>query len=123
MTTAFFACTKHAYDVEAAATTNGATIVFSAPTANAVYQTGDSISIQAIAIAPQTIHGYDVSIKQANDTTVYFFQHVHDHNDTLLINHKWKSNLPGAMALEAKIVLTLDHDGHTATKSVAFNVR
>ena len=80
------------------------------------------MSIQAVGISSETVHGYDIIIKKPNDTTKIFFQHVHDHNDTLFINQKWKNTFTVATNLEAQVILYLDHDGHTGTKKAGFRV-
>jgi hypothetical protein len=98
------------------------TINFSSPTAASVYRNGDSVLIQAVGISTKTVHGYDVIIKKPNDTTKIFFKHVHDHNDTLLINQKWKNTLTAPTNLEAQVILYLDHDGHTGSKKAGFKV-
>src|SRR5690349_10267786 len=85
------ACTKHKNDL--VDTRPIAAINFSAPTAGAIFGKSEEISIQGRAIAANTIHGYDLVIKNANDATVYFSTQVHDHNDTIIINQKWKSTL------------------------------
>lgn len=116
------ACTKHKGDIEAPVLKPSAVITFSKPTEGTIYKTGDNISIQAKAIALNTVHGYDVKVKKANDTTTYFFTHVHDHNDTLYVNQQWKLIPAIANNLEAEITLYLDHDGNTAVKKVGFKV-
>ena len=118
MMTAFYSCTKHAGDT-AEETIPTATITFSSPTQGAVYQKGDSILIQGTAISTETIHGYEVSIRNAADTAVlYYAEHVHDHNDTIVIDKKWKNTLTTATNLQVAVTVTLDHDGHTSTKTV-----
>jgi hypothetical protein len=62
-------------------------------------------------------------IRNANVATVYYSTKVHDHNDTLTINEKWKSTLESAADLEVQVMLHLDHDGNTATKKVSFKVQ
>jgi hypothetical protein len=121
--TAFFSCTKHAGDVVEEAVPS-ATFAFSSPTAGAVYQSGDSVLIQGIAISTETIHGYEIDIKNGTDTSVvYFSEHVHDHNDTIVINKKWKNTLPAATNLRVDVTLHLDHDGHTLRKAVGFSTQ
>lgn len=115
----FTACSRHRGDLALP----GAVINFSDPLPGSSYNAGDSISIKGVAVSAVVMHGYDVAIKKANDTTTYFFTHVHDHNDTLLINQKWKNRLTGASSLEAQVTVYLDHEGHTATKKVAFTVQ
>lgn len=119
--TVFISCTKHSGDVEQNIPVY--TINFSSPTASSVYRNGDSVAIHAVGISSATVHGYDVIIKKPNDTTKLFFKHVHDHNDTLLINQKWKNTLTVATNLEAQVILYLDHDGHTGTKKNGFKVQ
>ena len=115
------ACTKHAGDEEAE-TTPTATLAFSSPTEGASYQFGDSVLIQGVAAAAQEMHGYEVSVRNAADTSVvYYKEHIHEHGSTLAINQKWKDTLTTAVQLQAQVTLILDHDGHTTTKSVRFN--
>ncbi len=96
-----------------------ATLTFSNPTEGAVYHTGDSVLIQAQATAAGEMHGYEVSIRNAGDTSqVYFLQHVHTHGNTIVINQGWKDTLATTTHLEVAVLLTLDHDGHTSYKSV-----
>lgn len=116
-TISFFACTKHSGDIYEPIPT--ATLTFSNLTEGAVIHTGDSVLIQGVAAASAEMHGYEVAVKNADDTAVvYFSQHVHDHGDTLLINQGWKDTLTAAANLQVEVTLTLDHDGHTSTKTV-----
>ena len=114
-------CTKHRGDIEQ--NIPAYTINFSSPTTSSVYHNGDSVTIQAIGISSETVHGYDVIIKKPNDSTKIFFQHVHDHNDTLYINQKWKNTFTVATNLEAQVILYLDHDGNTGIKKTGFRVQ
>lgn len=114
------ACAKHNDDVEDA--TPQATIVFGSPAQGAVYNFGDSVLIRGTAVSTATVHGYDLIIRKAPDTAKLYFTHFHDHNDTLLINTKWKADVSGA-ALQAEVILYLDHDGHTASRKVGFEVK
>jgi hypothetical protein len=124
--TSLFACTKHNGDEEKTPEhIPVASIMFSSPTAGAVFANGDSITIKATAISTENVHGYDLAIRKAEDTTAqYYFTHIHDHNDTLNINEKLKLLVPSVPAnLEAQITLVLDHDGHTKREKVAFRVQ
>ena len=117
----FLSCTKHKDDIEENIPVS--TISFSSPTASSVYQSGDSVLIKATAISTATVHGYDIIIRKASDTTKIFFQHVHDHNDTLYIDKKWKNTMTAPANMEAQVILYLDHDGHTGSKKVSFRVQ
>ena|SRR5688572_16295618 len=120
ITISIAACTKHANDLED--TRPKATIQVLNPTAGAVFNSNDSISIQATAVATATVHGYDIIFRKAEDTTKLYFKHIHDHNDTLAINHKWKPGISNT-SLQMELVLYLDHDGNTANKKVNFSVQ
>jgi hypothetical protein len=114
------ACTKHAKDRYLDIPV--ATITAFKPTAGSVYQAGDSVSIKALAIASAVMHGCDVAIKKGNDSTTYFFKHIHDHNDTIMLNEQWKVNVNAPVKLEVELTFYLDHDGHTAVKRVPFMI-
>lgn len=120
-TLVLISCTKHKDDIEEHIPPH--TINFSSPAGSIPYQFGDSVSIQAMAISSETIHGYDLVICKSDDTTKIFFQHVHDHNDTLVVNKKWKNSIMGPANMEAQIILYLDHDGHTGSKKATFKVQ
>ena len=68
-------------------------------------------------------NGYDIIIRKLNDTTKLYFKNVHDHNDTLSINQKWKNTITTQTNMEAEIVLYLDHDGHTGSKKAFFKIQ
>ena len=115
------ACTKHRGDIEESIPV--ASIQFFSPTINGVYHSGDSIAVRATAVSTETVHGYDVIIRKTGDTTRYFFRHIHDHNDTLSIDTKWKADLDGPGPMEAQIILYLDHEGHTKDQKAAFHIQ
>jgi len=99
-----------------------ATIEIISPAAGANYHRGDNVMIQARAVSTEQLHGYDIFISKANDTTTYFFEHIHDHNDTVMINAVWLASITAPADLEANITIYLDHELHTAKKKVAFKV-
>ena len=114
-------CAKHNGDIVAPPPV--AAISFSDPLPGSVFHFGDSVNVQAIAIAKNTVHGYDFSINKRNDTTKLYFKHVHDHNDTLFINQKWANSFSSSTDLEAKILLYLDHEGNTFSKTISFKAQ
>ena len=114
-------CTKHKDDYEENIPVG--TINFQSPINSSIYPAGDSILIKATAISTASIHGYDIIIRKTNDTAKIFFQHVHDHNDTLYINKKWKSTVLAPADMEAQVILYLDHDGNTLSKKAMFRIQ
>jgi hypothetical protein len=121
----FVSCDKNDSEPEAPEALPLATIKFSSPSPNTVYNNGDSIAITATAISTESIHGYDLAIRNAGDTTSsLYFIHIHDHNDTIYINEKWKSAVASLPAnLNAEIVIYVDHNGHTQKEKVGFRVQ
>lgn len=116
-----YSCEKHPLDKRAEAMPY--ILTFTSPVKNAIYYSEDSVRIQGTAIYTQNIHGYDILIKEVSDTTVYYFKHVHDHNDTLQISQAWKNTLTGSRNMEASITLYLDHDGNKGSGKVGFSLR
>jgi hypothetical protein len=99
------------------------TISVFSPTEGSVLSINDSVSIKAQAISNAPLHGYDLIIKQANDTTTYLFTHLHDHEgDTINIDQKWKGSLQGPANLEAVLTVYLDHELHTKSGKVQFRI-
>jgi hypothetical protein len=113
------ACTKHKGDI--ADHVPVASLAIVKPVEGSVFSVGDTVVITGTAISDENIHGYDVIVKKANDTATYFSVHIHDHNDTLVINQKWKVSVSKS-ALEALITVVLDHDGHALTRRAGFGV-
>ncbi|RYZ24553.1 MAG: hypothetical protein EOO16_00170 [Chitinophagaceae bacterium] len=116
------ACTKHAGDLLAPDEPAQAVLNVAQPTAGGEYRPGDTVRIVAEAIAPATIHGYDVAIVPVNDSTRLFYAQVHQHNDTLQISHFWVNDQAAAKELEVRITLTLDHEGNTLVRRIPFRV-
>jgi hypothetical protein len=121
--TAFTACTKHAGDVTPPPVAEEATITFASPTQGGVYAIGDSVTIQATCISANTLHGCDIIIRKAADTTVLYNVHMHDHAATLNISRKWKADLTEATNLEVIIKAAINHDGKAVSKKVNFRVQ
>jgi len=116
-----FSCAKHSGDIEEVISSSTITIV--SPVPNTVAHYGDSLNINAIAIASKAMHGYDLRITKRSDTTALFFYHGHQHNDTLTINSKWATSVDKPTDLVLSVLVYLDHDGNTSEKKVAFKVQ
>ncbi|TCJ19625.1 hypothetical protein EPD60_00445 [Flaviaesturariibacter flavus] len=118
------ACSKHSGDVEPTDDIIPvATLDIAQPTAGGTYRNGDTVRFVATAISTENIHGYDVFVRKANDTANIWFEHIHDHNDTLRINAYWINDRTAPQSMEANFTLYLDHDGHLLKKSVPFQVQ
>jgi hypothetical protein len=119
--TVLYSCEKHPGDI--LSDLPNASLVIYSPWANSEVSSGDSIRISAKAISDQTIHGYDLIVKKLNTDDTLYYKHIHDHNDTLLINVAWKDTIPLPVLTEAVITLVLDHDNNTLIKKVPFKIQ
>lgn len=107
----FFAgCSKHAGDVPEHIP--NASLVLIKPAEGQVFAAGDSIAVVGTAISDQTIHGYEIYLRAAGDTAKLYSVNVHDHNDSLFIDRKFKYVHSYRGAAELHVVLALDHEGH-----------
>lgn len=100
-----------------------ASIVFSSPQPGAVYAKGDTVRIRAVIVSTEELHGYLFFVGKAGENTPLHTEFIHDHNDTLAVEQEWVNTLATAAQLEAGITATLDHNGNTLTRKVAFAVR
>lgn len=98
-------------------------ITITSPVANSVYAFGDTIAITGTAVSTAVIHGYELSVKKVNDTSRYYNEFIHEHNDSLTINKQWYNTISTATDLELVVSLILDHEGHTLIKKVNFRIQ
>ena len=99
-----------------------AEIVIKSPLTNSVIHPGDTIYIQGEATSATGLHGYEITIRKPGAANLYF-QHFHEHTDTLRLEDKWKNivNQPGD--LEVLISVILDHDDRRKNISIPLQVR
>jgi hypothetical protein len=97
-----------------------ASIEFFSPSPGFTYRHGDTVHVTATGISTAAIHGYDLSITRPGDTSYFYFHHIHDHNDTVHINEKWKNTLNTHASMLITISLYLDHAGNTETATRSF---
>ena len=98
-----------------------AEITIYAPVVNAVTHTGDTIYIEGLATSKTGLHGYELAIRKPGQQNLYF-QHFHDHTDSLLIRDKWKNTVTQAGDLELMISVILDHDDRRKNMTIPLRV-
>jgi hypothetical protein len=99
-----------------------AEITMYAPLPNAIIYPGDTVFIDALATSSASLHGYELAIRKSGASNLYF-QHYHDHTDTLRIKDKWKNTLTQTGELELWISVILDHEDHRKNKIIPLEVR
>ena len=93
-----------------------------APLANAVVHPGDTIFIDGVAILETGVHGYELAIRKPGGANLYF-QHFHQHSDSLIIKDKWKNTLTQPSDLELWISVIVDHEDHRNNMIIPLQVR
>lgn len=111
----FFSCNKNDDD----APEPSATINIASPLQNQVYHKGDTVHIIASINGEATLHGYEVAIVNAANSDSVFLIDNHTHAATLSVDEKWVDTFSSSADLMVHITTTINHDGLTATKSVA----
>ena len=93
-----------------------------APLANAVVHPGDTIFIDGVAILETGVHGYELAIRKPGGANLYF-QHFHQHSDSLIIKDKWKNIVFPPADLELSLSVILDHDDRRKNITIPLQVR
>ena len=99
-----------------------AEITINSPASNSFIKPGDTIYIEGMATCATSLHGYELSIKMKEGANLYF-QHFHDHDDTLRIQDKWKNIVSQPGELELIVSVILDHYDHRKNKIIPLQVR
>jgi hypothetical protein len=99
-----------------------AEIAINAPLPNATIRMGDTIFIKGSAASKTGLHGYEVAIRKPGEANLYF-QHFHEHSDTILLADKWKNIVASPASLEVFISVILDHDDRRKNVTIPLQVR
>jgi hypothetical protein len=75
------------------------------------FNKNETIKITASATHAQTMHGYEVTIHPANDTTAIFRSVNHTHGLSLDINDQWVNTSPAVKNQVVEVKVFVDHDG------------
>ena len=99
-----------------------AEIVIESPIKNSVIHPGDTIYIQGHATSATGLHGYEIAIRKPGEANLYF-QHFHEHANTLQLEDKWKNIVTQPGDLEVFISIILDHHDRRKNVSIPLQVR
>lgn len=113
-----FSCKK---EQEEEHETNSAEITITQPMPNDELPSNDTLAIRGTIVSVLDLHGYNISIKKASDQTEVFSFEDHYHGMNKNLNVNWPCTLNENAELQLTITATLDHDGHTASKTVNFH--
>ncbi|RYD80768.1 MAG: hypothetical protein EOP53_07565 [Sphingobacteriales bacterium] len=127
---AFAACTKEKIvevekekivEVDKPAAAN---ISITSPKPGDVFAHGDTVHIKALLTGVNTLHGYEISIRNTDDEdAVVYLKSVHDHNKVINVDTYWINTESDSGSRSVNIVTAIDHDGNSLGKKVAFKVK
>ena len=92
-----------------------------APLVNSVVHPGDTIYIDGVAILQTGVHGYELAIRKPGGANLYF-QHLHQHSDSLIIKDNWKNTLTEPGDLELWISIIVDDEDHRNNMMIPLHV-
>lgn len=98
-----------------------AEIVISSPLKKTTINFGDTIYIHGSATSETGLHGYEIAIRKPGEANLYF-QHFHEHADTLLLEDKWKNVVSSPSELEVFISVILDHNDRRKNVTIPLQV-
>ncbi|MGV3612083.1 MAG: hypothetical protein ACO1N0_14085 [Fluviicola sp.] len=81
-----------------------------------------NFSITGSIVGTANLHGYQVTVKKAANDSIIYQNEVHDHLAEFTINQSVTNSFTVYTPLKLEVVVALDHDGNTESKTVNFVV-
>ena len=81
-----------------------------------------NFSITGSIVGTANLHGYQVTVKKAANDSIIYQNEVHDHLSEFTINQSVTNPFTVYTPLKLEVVVALDHDGNTESKTVNFVV-
>lgn len=98
-----------------------AKLTIASPLSNQTFHFGDTVHIEGTASNVASLHGYDVSILNSNNDTL-FHEHEHTHAAQLDIDEIWINNQSVAQELKVIVVVPVNHEGEELKQEIMINV-
>ncbi len=87
---------------------------------------GDTIqgnfTVNGVIAGTAKLHGYQVTITNTSNDSIIYQNEVHDHLADFTINQTVNHGFSSYTPLKLDLVVALDHDGNTVSKTVHFTV-
>lgn len=94
------------------------TITVANPAEGQTFRHGDTVFVNAAVQYVSELHGYELTISDAADSTVFFSEDDHVHDDHFSISRYWVDTLRQPADLEVRLTAEIDHNGHEASKTI-----
>lgn len=87
---------------------------------------GDTIqgnfTLNGTIVGTASLHGYQVTVTNTLNDSIIYQNEVHDHAADFTVNQAISHGFSNYTPLKLDLVVALDHDGNTTSKSVLFTV-
>ena len=98
-----------------------ATITFTSPAEHATINGGDTAIIAGTITSNEQIHGYKIYVRNTTTGADTLLVDDHAHATQVPFSGVWINDVTAHSEIEAEVVVTLDHDGNTASKKLHFH--
>ncbi|MBX2906695.1 MAG: hypothetical protein KF744_11695 [Taibaiella sp.] len=93
-------------------------VSISNPIGNQSFHNGDTLQVNAHVSYTSELHGYEVKVVDTSTGTILFDYEEHVHMDVFDVDKRWPVAVSAATNAVVTIVVSIDHNGETATKEV-----
>jgi hypothetical protein len=97
-----------------------AVITITSPNENDTIQ--GNFAVTGTIVGSANLHGYQVTVTKASNDSIIYQNDIDDHVADFTINQAVTNPYTAYTPLKLEVVAALDHEGHTATKTVHFVV-
>lgn len=94
------------------------TISINNPLGNQSFHNGDTLQVKAHVSYTSELHGYEVKVIDTATGTILFDYEEHVHMDVFDIDERWPVAVSAATNAVVTVVVSIDHNGETASKEV-----
>jgi hypothetical protein len=97
-------------------------IAITAPTANAIVNSGQTVNITGTIKGKKELHGYEITVRRKADNAVLFTKEVDVHSANITFNETWTVDaVTDHQELELEVIATLDHDGNSINQKMTLH--
>ncbi|HEY8403709.1 MAG TPA: hypothetical protein VIK71_03775 [Flavobacteriales bacterium] len=119
-TVVLVSCKKDEKEESSSKPVLSANIHISQPLPDAIIPADSVVYMSATITADFEMHGYHAWLINTTLNDTVWSVHPHTHGSTMVLSDQWVNQVTEDSDMLFKITAALDHDGTTATKSVAF---
>jgi len=102
---------------------NEVTFSIQNPVEGQEFANGDTIFMKGTVTAEESLHGYELVIKDLSNGSTLFTDRDHVHGNTLTLNKFFINKVVSPRQLAITFKVAIDHDGNTAEKVVKVNAK